>query len=79
MTMTITIVVFTAFNNNQTIAFEDDHPLMAYNLKRRIRIICPTSRILTIKHYEARLLNEEKVEDKNNGQGAEPIKKTIIQ
>ena len=72
MTTNITIVVFTAFNNKQTIAFEDDHPLMAYNLKRRIRIICPTSRILMIKHYEARLLNEEVLEDKNNGQGAKP-------
>ena len=73
----ITIVTFTAFDHNQKISFEDDHPLMAYSIKRRIRIICPTSRILMIRHYEARLLNEEKVEDKNNGGGAEPIKSKI--
>lgn len=71
----ITIVIFTAFNNPQTIAFEDAHPIMAYSLKRRIRIICPTSRILKIKHYEARILMEEVVKDNNNGNGAKPIKK----
>ena len=66
----ITIVHFTAFNNDQKISFEDDAPLMEYNIRRRIRIICPTSRILRIKHYEAVLLHEEVVEDKNNGLGA---------
>ena len=68
----ITIVKFTAFTRACEVAYEDPSPVMLYSIKRRVRILCPTSRITRIKHYEATLLNDEKIEDKNNGESGHP-------
>lgn len=65
--MYITIVEFTAFTRECKVSFEESEPLMAYNIRRRIRMICPTSNIKRIRHYEAALVHEEKVVDKNTG------------
>lgn len=74
MTTHITIVFFKAFTQDLQVAYEDASPVMLYSIKRRIRILCPTSRITRIKHYEAQLLNDEKIVDNNNGEsGQQPV------
>lgn len=73
MTTHITFVTFTAFDQkNLQVAYEDASPVMLYSIKRRIRILCPTSRIARIRHYEAKLLNDEKIKDNNNGDSGQP-------
>ena len=61
----ITIVNFTAFSRVHVVSFEDREIVMRYTIKRRIRKLCWTSRIHSIRLYEAVLLNEEKINDKN--------------
>lgn len=63
----ITRVFFIAFTRECEATFEDGQPLMRYSIRRRVRLICPTSKILTIRHYEATLINEEVVNDNNTG------------
>ena len=60
-TIYITIVYFIAFNRPLKASFEDNHPIMMYNLKRRINLICSTSVILKIDTYEGHLVNTEMV------------------
>ena len=57
----ITIVYFIAFNRSLKASFEDNHPIMMYNLKRRIFMICSTAVILKIETYEGHLVNTEMV------------------
>ena len=55
----ITIVWFTAFNRELKVSFEDNEPIMRYNLKRRINLICHTSIINRIETYEGHLVHQE--------------------
>lgn len=58
-TIYITIVYFTAFNRFMKASFEDKEPIMMYNIKRRISLICNTSVISKIETYEGHLVNVE--------------------
>lgn len=57
----ITIVYFIAFNRSLKVSFEDNEPIMKYNLKRRISMICSTAVIMKIETYEGHLVNTEMV------------------
>lgn len=60
-TIYITIVHFIAFNRPLKASFEDDHPIMMYNLRRRINLICSTAVLMKIETYEGHLVNTEMV------------------
>lgn len=55
----LTIVHFTAFDRPLKECFVDNEPIMMYNLKRRISLICNTYRIHRIETYEGTLVNTE--------------------
>lgn len=55
----ITIVNFTAFDRELKECFVDAEPIMMYNLRRRISLICNTYRIHRIETYEGTLVNTE--------------------
>jgi len=55
----ITIVFFTAFSREMREVFVDAEPIMMYNLRRRISMICNTYQIHRIETYEGTLVNTE--------------------
>ena len=55
----ITVVYFLAYNRFMKASFEDDSPIMRYNLKRRLNLICNTNIILKLEMYEGHLVNSE--------------------
>jgi len=59
MTQFITRVVFRAFDRDLEISFYDAEIHMTYTYRRRVKIICPTAIVKSIRWYEATLTNSE--------------------
>lgn len=55
----ITVVHFIAFNRHLKESFEDIEPIMRYNIRRRINLICHSSIIMKIECYEGKLVHQE--------------------